>query len=268
MKGCGVKANASRFYFISREEAQAVLDACPDAQWRLLFALSRFGGLRCPSEHLGLRWGDVDWERSRITIHSPKTEHHEGGEPRQIPMFPELRPFLEEVFEEAELGTEYVITRYRNDNANLRTQLQRIIRKAGLKPWPKLFQNLRSTRETELAESHPMHVVCSWIGNSQAVAAKHYLQVRDEDFDRASESGAESPTWRSVQRRGGAESGAQDGKTAAQKQAPPASAGSRQSPQETHNALEGQGLRQVAAVVGEMWPNCQVPPVGLEPTTL
>jgi integrase len=208
MKGCGVKANASRFYFISCEEAQAVLDACPDAQWRLLFALSRFGGLRCPSEHLGLRWGDVDWERSRITIHSPKTEHHEGGESRQIPMFPELRPYLEEVFEEAEPGTEYVITRYRNDNANLRTQLQRIIRKAGLKPWPKLFQNLRSTRETELAESHPMHVVCSWIGNSQAVAAKHYLQVRDEDFDRASESGAESPTWRSVQRLGGAESGA------------------------------------------------------------
>ena len=30
--------------------------------------------------------------------------------------------------------------------------------------WPKLFQNLRSRRETELAEQFPMHVVCSWIG--------------------------------------------------------------------------------------------------------
>ncbi len=53
-KGLAVRANPSRFYFLSREDAQAVLDACPDAQWRLIFALSRFGGLRCPSEHLGL----------------------------------------------------------------------------------------------------------------------------------------------------------------------------------------------------------------------
>ena len=49
-----------------------MIDNCPDAQWRLLFALSRFGGLRCPSEHLGLRWGDVDWERKRIMVHSPR----------------------------------------------------------------------------------------------------------------------------------------------------------------------------------------------------
>lgn len=30
-----------------------------------------------------------------------------------------------------------------------------------------------------------MHVVCQWIGNSQAIAAKHYLQVTDEHFERA-----------------------------------------------------------------------------------
>ena len=59
---------------------------------------------------------------------------------------PSCGRYLEEVLEQAEPGTEYVITRYRNGNANLRTQLQRIIRKAGLKPWPKLFQNLRSTQ--------------------------------------------------------------------------------------------------------------------------
>lgn len=62
-----MRRNDKRFYFVTQEEAQKVLNECPDAQWRLLFALSRFGGLRCPSEHLGLRWGDVDWERGRIT---------------------------------------------------------------------------------------------------------------------------------------------------------------------------------------------------------
>jgi len=173
-------------FFVTRDMAEKVLDACIDAQWRLLFALSRFGGLRCPSEHLGLKWGDVDWEKGRMLIRSPKTEHHEGGESRMVPIFPELLPYLREVFELAEPGTEHVITRYRDPAVNLRTQLLRIIAKAGLQPWPKLWQNLRSTRETELAERYPLHVVCAWIGNSRAVAQQHYLQVTDEHFEQAS----------------------------------------------------------------------------------
>lgn len=190
MRGISVRGNKTREFFVPRDMADRVLAACPDAQWQLLFALSRYGGLRCPSEHLALRWGDIDWAQCRITVRSSKTEHHEGGESRQIPLFPELRNYLERVYDQAEPGTEFVITRYRQANANLRTQLNRIIRKAGLVPWPKLFQNLRATRETELAEKYPLHVVCSWIGNTQAVAAKHYLQVTQDHFDQAACSAA------------------------------------------------------------------------------
>lgn len=185
--------NRSRFYFVSQSEAKAVIEACPDIQWRLLFALSRYAGLRCPSEHLALKWSDVDWDKSRLTITSPKTEHHGKGS-RLVPIFPELQPILAEAFERAEPGSVYVITRYRDTNANLRTQLLRIIRRAGLKPWPKLFQNLRSTRETELAEQFPIHVVCEWIGNTQAIAAKHYLQVTDDHFRQAVQNPVHQPT--------------------------------------------------------------------------
>ena len=181
-----VQPNHSRMYFVTRDQAQTILNNCPDAQWQLIFALARFGGLRCPSEHLALRWEDVDWKQRRIKVRSPKTEHHPGGEWRLIPMFPELAPYLEEVYEQAEPDAKYVITRFRNTTANLRTQMCRIIGRAKIKPWPKLFQNLRSTRETELAETYPLHVVCAWIGNSQPVAAKHYLQVTDEHFSSAS----------------------------------------------------------------------------------
>jgi hypothetical protein len=48
--------------------------------------------------------------------------------------------------------------------------------------WPQLFQNLRATLKTKLAESSPIHVVCEWIGNSQTVSKKHYLQVTAEQF--------------------------------------------------------------------------------------
>ena len=183
-----VKGNPQRFYFVTQREAEKVLDACPDTQWQLIFVLSRYGGLRCPSEQLALRWEDVDWDRGRILVHSPKTEHHPGGESRWIPMFPELAPHLRDAFEKAETGTTHVITRYRDSSCNLRTQLHRIIRKAGLEPWPKPFQNLRATRQTELCERWPEHVVCEWIGNSRLVARKHYLQVTDEHFEQAAKS--------------------------------------------------------------------------------
>ncbi len=197
MKDTGVRADKTRLVFVSRDVSAKVLDACPDAQWRLLFALNRFGGLRCPSESLALREGDIDWEHDRFTVHSPKTEHHEGHESRLVPIFPELRPYLEAAFDAAAEGTEYVITRYRERNCNLRTQLERIIRKAGVEPCGKPFQNLRSTRETELAESFPMHVVCAWIGNSESIAKKHYLQVTEAHLAEASKV-TQIPTHQAV----------------------------------------------------------------------
>src|SRR5262249_40845200 len=42
------EVNEARKFFVAREVIQKVLDACPDIQWRLLIALSRYGGLRCP----------------------------------------------------------------------------------------------------------------------------------------------------------------------------------------------------------------------------
>lgn len=63
--------------------------------------------------------------------------------------------------------------------------MHRIIRRAGLKPWKRVFQNMRSTPETELAEQFAMHVVNRWIGNTESVAVQHYLQVTNEHFDRA-----------------------------------------------------------------------------------
>ncbi|HEX3315493.1 MAG TPA: phage integrase SAM-like domain-containing protein, partial [Gemmataceae bacterium] len=96
--------NRTRAFFVTRPMAQAVLDACPDLQWRLIFALSRFGGLRCPSEHLNLRWEDVDWAKDRIRIRSPKKEADDDGGERLLPIFPELRGLLTEAFEQAEEG--------------------------------------------------------------------------------------------------------------------------------------------------------------------
>ena len=125
-----------------------------------------------------------------MLVSSPKTEHHEGKASRWLPLFPELRPYLVEAFERAESRAEFVISQNRN-KTNWRTPFMKIIKRAGLTPWPKLFQNLRSTRQTELEESFPSHVVCAWMGNSQPVARKHYLQVTEDHFAEAVKAGAE-----------------------------------------------------------------------------
>ncbi|MGE5296294.1 MAG: tyrosine-type recombinase/integrase, partial [Solirubrobacterales bacterium] len=179
-------SNESRRYFLGRADADKIMEACPDTEWRLIFVLARFAGLRTPSETLALKWTDI--LEDKILVHSSKTERHEGKAVRFVPLFPELREPLKEAFDQAEPGEVYCISRHRKRSCNLRTQFQRIIERAGLKPWPKLFQNLRSTRETELAESWPLHVVVAWLGNSQLVAAKHYLQVTDEHFRKASQA--------------------------------------------------------------------------------
>ena len=189
-----VGSNRERDFFIDRPTATKVLDACPDNQWRLLFALSRFGGLRCPSEHLALTWADVNWHDGKILVRSSKTEHHEGKATRIVPMFPELRPYLEQVWDEAVPGVDHIITRYRDANANLRTQLNRILRKAGVAPWPKLFHNLRASRATELAADYPAHVAAAWLGHSTLIANKHYWQVTDDNFTKAvGSSAAQNP---------------------------------------------------------------------------
>lgn len=183
LKG-NVRANREAFRFVTREDIARVIAACPDAEWRLLVALSRFGGLRCPSESTNLTWGDIDWERGRMRVPSPKTAHHAGHESRMVPIFPELKPHLEAAFDAAEPGTTHCIARYR-DKSSMGAQFRKIVKRAGVEPWPRLWHNLRATRQTELSATFPSHVVCGWLGNSAAIAAEHYLRTTDDDFAKA-----------------------------------------------------------------------------------
>ena len=170
----GSEVNRDRDHFITREAAAAVLRGCPDEQWRLIFALARFGGLR-RCEILAMNWTDVLWDENKLRIDSPKTGV------RHCPIFPELMSLLRESFEAAPEGTTRLAYRYRRA-ANLGTQMNRIIERAGVPYWAKTFQNLRSTRRTELQENFQDHVVNSWMGHGSETAAKHYLQVTDVHF--------------------------------------------------------------------------------------
>jgi hypothetical protein len=56
--------------------------------------------------------------------------------------------------------------------------------------WPRLFHSVkfqegRAIRQTELQREFPLHVVCSWLGNSPRIAQQSYLLVTEDDFARA-----------------------------------------------------------------------------------
>ena len=190
----GHQSNEDRKRFVPQEVIDRAIAEVPDTEWKCIIALARYGGLRCPSEHFALRWADVNWERGEISVTVPKLAHIEGRGRRTIPLFAELREHLLTLFEEAEPGTEYVISKHRLGSANLRQQFKRILARAGITPWPRLFQNLRASRETELMREYDLATAAKWIGNSPEIAARHYATSvdLDSDFRRAAGLGTEA----------------------------------------------------------------------------
>lgn len=186
-----VVENRARQVFVSWADVTKVIEKAPSAEWRALIAFVRLTGCRVPSELVGLTWADVDLITKRIVIRSPKTAHLGGKHAmRSCPIFPELLPYLQELADAVGPGVDVPMSAplfpmARNPKVNLRTGLSKMIVRAGLTVWDKLFVNLRSSRQTELLAVYPVADVCAWLGNSPTVAAKFYAQARTDVADRA-----------------------------------------------------------------------------------
>lgn len=179
---------AKRHTYVTISDVELVIGQCPDVWWRLLVALARFAGLRTPSEPFALRWEDVNWERQRFTVGSPKTGI------RVVPIFPLLRPYLNAAWEAAEPGAEYVLPRDFRPNPQLgkisigcaiRIAFMRMIRRAGFVPWRQPWHALRASCESDLAAAFPLAIVAKWLGNSPTVAMRHYIDTTDVSFEAA-----------------------------------------------------------------------------------
>jgi integrase len=178
-----VGGNDERLFLVPAEWIERCIRVAPCEDWRIILAFARYAGMRSHECRIQ-RWDDIDLVNRRMLVRSNKTPPV-----RSCPIFPELMPHLLRAREMAEPGAEFLQTRYSPD-ANLLTTLAKIVTKAGLVAWPKLMQNLRATRETELMANFPTKDVTSWLGNSPAVAHKHYAMVTQASFDRATTEGA------------------------------------------------------------------------------
>lgn len=196
IKGLSVRGNDERRFMVTDAMIDQLMVVLPSAEWRLAVVMARYGGVRVPSELFPLSWADIDWDKKRIKITSPKTAN-KGKPYRFIPLWEKIRPHLDQCFHQAEPGTLYVFPQLRKfgqagrdrggqtKGTNLRTQLNRFIVKAGLTIWDKPWQNMRASRATELIHRHPAHLVNAWLGHTEAVAQEHYRHVLDSDYSDA-----------------------------------------------------------------------------------
>ena len=187
-----VPVNPARQYFISQEESEKILEACPNQRWRALFVLSRYIGIRIPSELYTLKWSDVHFSdpskegeagRGFIYIHDQKRKHH-GDEMalRRSPLWANVERELIALYNEAKEGEEFLFPEVKK-SSNLRTDFVRIVKRAGVEVYPKIFHNLRSSCETEYERAGVKPTVyCRWLGNSPQIAVRHYVQYGEEDF--------------------------------------------------------------------------------------
>ncbi len=122
-------------------------------EWKLLFAMSRYVGLRLPSEIENMTIADIDWEANAITIHSPKTKRHPGGAKRKAPIASELSGLLLTQVESLPEGEAFVLPRLRR-HANLGTRAKKYVERAGQNTWPEFWNTLRASCETDMMDTY------------------------------------------------------------------------------------------------------------------
>jgi hypothetical protein len=177
-----------------------------------------------------------------------------------MPLFFELRPYLDRAFDRAPEGAVYCVCRSRDaSNTNLRTGLLRILRRAGVKPWERLFHNLRASRQTELCNQFPSHVVAEWLGNTPDVADKHYLLVTEQHFQQASSGGGPQTAAQ-----GGATGGARQNEKGG---ADGGAACERNESNSDANPFADNDILQGDADLCDAMQNAKVHSTGLEPVT-
>lgn len=199
--------------YVEAKVVDRLIEDAEDNEWRLLLALWRYAGLR-QLEPFSLTWEGVDWEQGRMEVFSHK-QNVQAKVRRTIPIWPEVRPWLEQQRDECPQQTPWVIfrRRYRFDThpdrrhaggANLHTKLKQQCIRCGILPWKDLTKSLRSSGETDRTRAGHWQLweIAYWWNHSEQVQRRHYLTVTDASFAAAqppAEAGvptSEKPVYR------------------------------------------------------------------------
>ena len=174
IKSISVAADRSDSY-IDLKTIEKLLDELPDVRWRALASLARLAGLRAPSETHALTRGDIAFDAARMTVRASKT-----NSTRIVLIQTRLMSILLEAHELADSGKDRVVGLSKN---NLHRTVKATLSRIDVTPWNDLFQQLRRDCETDWSMIAPAHATAEWLGHSENVSRKFYLQTTDSMFD-------------------------------------------------------------------------------------
>lgn len=191
-------SNPARGAYVPLQAVRQLLAACETREERLMVGFARFAGLRMPSEIREIRWSDFKHDFEVLEIHATKTE-----KPRSVPVMPSLRELLLEEQPPSD-ESQYVFPRLRQ-YPSLSTRMRRIIRKSGIRSYPRALHTLRRSCITDwVSENATIAEVAEWAGHGIPVMTKHYLTSQsDQSALRAAKAARQAVQ---EERDGGAES--------------------------------------------------------------
>lgn len=154
-----------------------ILAACPNEQWRLLFGLCRYAGLRS-GEARALGWDQIG--DTCITLIAPKT-----GKRRQVPIEERMAAMLVSTIRTPP-GPCY---RLPGTGHGLSHGASVIINRAGLS-YPKPLHSLRKACAREWRRAYGESVAALALGHSVTTAAAYYDQLSPADIAKVNRTSA------------------------------------------------------------------------------
>ncbi len=177
-------------YYVALEDFEKLVKAAPTTGWRAFYGLQRLAGLR-RGEALELPWSGkavdsqgaeawvgVDWETRRLHVLGNAKAVRRF---REVPICPRLHELLLAAYSEAPDGS---VTIAGLTEHNLTRLGAAHVKAAGLTPWPKLYQALRSSCENDWkskAVAEPTYA--AWMGHSPTVSRMSYVAPLAPEFE-------------------------------------------------------------------------------------
>ncbi len=175
--------------FVSLKTFEQAVKAAPTPGWRAMFGLCRLAGLRLEAART-LPWSGhatdsdgkrhrvgIDWDRRRVCVVG---NHKTRRSYREVPICMRLYSILHEAYQVAEDDADTITGLTPN---NLTRIAQGIVRAAGLTPWPKMYQAMRSSCENEWKQRGVAEATyCAWLGHSPKVSREHYVAPTNDEY--------------------------------------------------------------------------------------
>jgi integrase len=174
------------FRVLSPPEIEKLICCAPTAQYRAIFAVAAYAGLRL-GEVRALQWDDVDEERGVIRVRRSYAYGHldspKSGRVRSVPLIEQARSRLGAVAAARECR-EGLVFRARNggfvDDSRIRRTFYESCGRAGI---PRLrFHDLRHTFGTLAVQAFPLSDVSAYMGHADIQTTMiyvHHVPKRD-----------------------------------------------------------------------------------------